>query len=85
MEIAEKIQSLPPELQQEIFDFIDFIMIRYTQNNKVKPEKKKNLALEGSPMTPKELKERIKKSEKDIKDNKLLTVKDARKKVKAWK
>ena len=86
MELVEKkIQSLPPELQREIIDFIDFITLRYKQNSKSKSSKKKNLALHGKPITPKEFKERIHKSEEDIQNKKIVTLKDARKKVNAWK
>ncbi len=33
--LQEKIEYLPPELQREVFDFIDFLLYKYEQNKKI--------------------------------------------------
>lgn len=83
--MEKKIQSLPSELQQEIFDFIDFITIRYNKSSKTKSSDKKNLASSGRSISSKELKNRIQKSEEDIQNRNVLTLKDAKRKIKTWK
>ena len=83
--VEEKVQSLPPVLQQEIMDFIDFVTVRYQKSKKNKSLKKRNLGTKGKPITELELKERIAKSEQDIKNQKILTLKEAKLKVKSWK
>jgi hypothetical protein len=51
----------------------------------MKSDYKKNLASSQSVMTIKELRDRIQKSEEDIQNRKVFTLKDARKQIKTWK
>ena len=45
-QIWNELMTLPPEVQQQVFDFITFLRLRYVSDKKVETKKKKKLSEE---------------------------------------